>query len=124
MGWTARFNGVHVLQNFGGGLAPWNVIQYDLKQISAVFYHFHYFRCSEICGLYEYIFGPYELQAEAIGRFYEPYLRAISRIHQQLLRDGFADAEIGYGQIDEPTWRKPFHVMRSMMKRNKRIKRY
>lgn len=122
--WTTRFNGVHVLQNFGGGLAPWNVIQYDLKQISAVFYHFHYFRCSEICGLYEYIFGPYELQAEAIKSFYEPYLKSISRIHQQLLQDGFNDAEIGYGRIEEPAWRKPFHILRSIANKSKRIRKY
>ena len=122
--WTMRFKGVHVLQNMGGGLAPWNVIQYDLKQIEPIFYHFHHFRSSEICGLYEYIFGPYEIQTEAIERFYEPYLKAISRIHKQLLLDGFKDTEIGYGQIDEPAWRKPLHVLRSMMNTKKRINRY
>lgn len=122
--WTTRFKGVHVLQHLGGGLAPWNVVQYDLSHIEPIFYHFHHFRSSEICGRYEYIFGPYELQAEAIERFYEPYLSVNSRVHKQLLQDGFADAEIGYGQIEEPAWRKPFHMLRSMMNKNKRIKRY
>ena len=27
--WTTRFKGVHVLQHLGGGLAPWNVQQYN-----------------------------------------------------------------------------------------------
>lgn len=27
--WTTRFEGVHVLRHLGGGLAPWNVQQYD-----------------------------------------------------------------------------------------------
>ncbi len=121
--WTIRFKGVHVLQHLGGGLAPWNVCQYDLSQIKPVFYHFHYFRSSEICGVYEYLFGPYELQAEAIERFYEPYLESISRIHKQLLRDGFKDAEIGYSQIEESAWRKPFHIIRSLFRKSKRIKR-
>ena len=122
--WTTRFKGVHVLQHLGGGLAPWNVVQYDLKQIEPVFYHFHYFRSSEICGLYEYIFGPYELQAEAIERFYEPYIKAISRIHKQLLRDGFTDAEMGYGILEESVWRKPLHILRSLFRKSKRIKQY
>ncbi len=122
--WTMRFKGVHVLQHLGGGLAPWNVIQYDLSQIEPIFYHFHHFRSSEICGLYEYIFGPYELQAEAIELLYEPYIKTISRIHKQLLQDGFIDAEIGYETLDEPTWRKPFHLLRSLFRKSKRIKRY
>ena len=122
--WTTRFKGVHVLKHLGGGLAPWNVIQYDLKQIEPILYHFHYFRSSEICGLYEYIFGPYELQAEAIEQFYEPYLIFISRIHKQLLQEGFTDAEIGYGKIEEPAWRKPLHIIRSLLRYNKRVKRY
>lgn len=122
--WTTRFIGVHVLQNLGGGLAPWNVAQYDLSQIESVFYHFHYFRSSEICGLYEYSFGPYELQVEAIERFYQPYLQSISRIHEQLLRAGFKDAEIGYAPIKESAWRKPLHIVRSLFRKLKRIKRY
>lgn len=122
--WTTRFNGIHVLKHLGGGLAPWNVVQYDLSQIDPVFYHFHYFRSGKICRLYEYIFGPYKLQTEAIERFYEPYLKSISRIHEQLLNDGFKDAEIGYGDIDEPTWRKPLHIIRSLFRKSKRIKRY
>lgn len=122
--WTTRFKGVHVLEHLGGGLAPWNVSQYDLSRIEPVFYHFHHFRSCEICGRYEYIFGPYALQAEAIERFYEPYLRVNSRIHKQLLQDGFIDVEIGYSQIEEPAWRKPFHMLRSTMNKNKRIKRY
>jgi hypothetical protein len=41
--WPARFKGIHVLKNPGGGVAPWNVQQYDLtqKKCELVFYHFH-----------------------------------------------------------------------------------
>lgn len=54
--WTERFDSVHVLKHLGGGVAPWNVQQYDifekdkkvwLKEIESnqscevVFYHFH-----------------------------------------------------------------------------------
>lgn len=122
--WTTRFEKVHVLKNLGGGLAPWNVSQYDLSQITPVFYHFHYFRYGKICGLYEYIFGPYELPKEAIVLFYEQYLKVISRVHKHLLREGFSDEEIGYATIDEQCWRKPFHMIKSMCRKNKCIKRY
>jgi hypothetical protein len=122
--WTTRFEKVHVLKNLGGGLAPWNVSQYDLSQITPVFYHFHYFRYSKICGLYEYIFGPYYLQDQAIQLFYEPYNHAISQIHKQLLQDGIKDEELGYKSIEESLWRKPFHILRSLRNKNKRIKWY
>lgn len=122
--WTTRFKGVHVLQNLGGGLAPWNVSQYDLSQIKPIFYHFHHVRSSRVMGMSEYIFGPYYLQDEAIGLFYEPYLKSISRVHKQLESEGFKDKEIGYAPLEEAAWRKPFHMLRSIMNRNKRIRKY
>lgn len=57
--WPTRFDGVHELQHLGGGMAAWNVQQYDVfekngtlfgKEITSqhvfpvVFYHFHYLR--------------------------------------------------------------------------------
>lgn len=49
--WLERFNCVHVLKNFGGGLAPWNRTRYYLdrhmqvnesgKKYPLCFYHFH-----------------------------------------------------------------------------------
>ncbi|WP_232225858.1 hypothetical protein [Leptospira terpstrae] len=55
--WTSQFEGVHVLKHLGGGVAPWNIQQYDLVNVEnnkiqlsdiiskekfpLVFYHFH-----------------------------------------------------------------------------------
>ncbi|WP_276485262.1 hypothetical protein [Paraflavitalea pollutisoli] len=54
--WTTRFEGVHVLQHPGGGVAPWNLQQYTFQQhhghvkitrlkdgqsFPLVFFHFH-----------------------------------------------------------------------------------
>ncbi len=54
--WTERFEGVHVLKNLGGGVAPWNMQQYTFykennklygieeatqKKFQVIFYHFH-----------------------------------------------------------------------------------
>lgn len=61
--WTERFKGVHVLQHLGGGIAPWNAIDYDFykdgdkivgrkiktgETFDMVFYHFHNTRISYI----------------------------------------------------------------------------
>lgn len=122
--WAIRFAGVHVLQHLGGGVAPWNVKQYDLNKVEPIFYHFHHFHGLRILGIYEYIFGPYFLPDAALKRFYDSYIQAIGRIHKQLLMDGFRDVEIGYADIEESVWRQPFHLVRSLMNRNKRIRRY
>lgn len=48
--WPERFEGVHVLQHKGGGLAPWNASQYDVREADEtilvdeqplVFFHYH-----------------------------------------------------------------------------------
>ena len=47
--WLNRFKGVHSLKNLGGGVAPWNIQQYDLskKEFELIFYHFHGFKILE-----------------------------------------------------------------------------
>jgi hypothetical protein len=51
--WPERFRGVHVLEHPGGGLAPWNVERYRLREengqvlvddVPLVFFHFHSLR--------------------------------------------------------------------------------
>jgi len=54
--WTTRFDCVHVMENEGGGVAPWNIQQYSIakhegsftienkktgRKSSLIFYHFH-----------------------------------------------------------------------------------
>jgi hypothetical protein len=57
--WPVRFGGVSVLQNVGGGLAPWNVANYRLSErdgqvwvddVPLVFFHFHSLKLSERFG--------------------------------------------------------------------------
>jgi hypothetical protein len=94
--WLTRFNGVHSLQHFGGGLAPWNVQRFDFQQVEnriigtpksdiinpkytegssfeAVFFHFHGVK------LFEHnksILAPkmYVLNDAVKAIFYAPYL--------------------------------------------------
>ncbi len=87
--WTTRFEGVHVLQHLGGGLAAWNIQQYDIqlrdgklwlkeyktgKIFPAVFYHFHYVRLFRN-GSIE--LGRRELSASVLDLLYRPYIRIL-----------------------------------------------
>ena len=87
--WTTRFEGVHVLQHLGGGLAPWNIQQYELmiqngklrgkerstgKEFPAVFYHFHYVRLFRN-GFIE--LGRRELSSAVLDILYRPYIQIL-----------------------------------------------
>ena len=82
--WPVRFEGVHVLQHLGGGVAPWNVQQYDLSdpRFEVVFYHFHglKFIQDQMVNL-----GKYKYTPAVLSRVYEPYISHIERINAQLV---------------------------------------
>jgi hypothetical protein len=87
--WPQRFEGVHVLQHLGGGLAAWNIQQYNIylrdgklwgkeyrtgKEFPAVFYHFHYVRLFRN-GFIE--LGRRELSTAVLALFYRPYIQTL-----------------------------------------------
>lgn len=89
--WTTRFRGVHVLQHLGGGLAPWNIQQYNIlkskdsqielienstnKKFNAVFYHYHYVRfySNLLVDL-----GWFKLQKNVVNTFYANYIKELN----------------------------------------------
>ncbi|WP_193766969.1 hypothetical protein [Lysinibacillus parviboronicapiens] len=86
--WLTRFEGnVHVLEHLGGGVAPWNVQQYDLskgidtEESLIVFYHFHQF---EIYINNRFEAGRYRLNKDIINAIYIPYLKSISSQNEKL----------------------------------------
>jgi hypothetical protein len=97
--WPTRFEGVHVLQNLGGLLAPWNVQQFEIqtgdkivikekitgRRFDLVFFHFHAVRFlkNDTVDL-----GAYTLSASA-KQLYWTYLQNIKRIDQELRRYHF-----------------------------------
>lgn len=90
--WTTRFEDVHVLQHLGGGLAPWNIQQYDVLSSSntdiqminrsskvkfnAVFYHYHYVRfySNRLVD-----FGWFKLEKNIINTFYANYIKELDK---------------------------------------------
>lgn len=74
--WTKRFSGVHVLENLGGGVAPWNIQQYRCTEgpfidgFPVVFYHYHLFQWLKLNKVQ---YGWYKLSEEVIHYIYMPY---------------------------------------------------
>jgi len=85
--WTTRFEGVHVLKHLGGGLAPWNISDYEISNTNnkiyinedlLIFYHFHSFKI--INNKKFDIVGGYNLKKEYIFNIYMPYIKTIKQI--------------------------------------------
>ena len=88
--WLERFHGVHILQNIGAGLAPWNAIQYSIHQLESIlyvndvpviFYHFHYLK------LYPFNIShlsSYPINIDIINYIYIDYLQEINIAYQEI----------------------------------------
>ena len=116
--WTERFEGVHVMQNLGGGLAAWNIQQYNFenasgnlkgteiktgKKFNAVFYHFHYlkfFKNNQI------ELGRRILNKNILDTFYKPYINFLEEIKSEIITlDSSFDPN---GSTEKPVnWKTP-----------------
>ena len=83
--WPERFEGVHVLQHKGGGLAPWNISQYDMRREGErtmvdddplVFFHYHRVSLSRN-GRHRWEPPGYAITPEQRELVYDPYLAAV-----------------------------------------------
>lgn len=96
--WTERFEGVHVMQHLGGGLAAWNVQQYDFvesngkltgkelssgQQFDVIFYHYHYLRFFN-GGKIE--LGRRVLTKNVLDIFYKPYILTLDRLKREITK--------------------------------------
>jgi hypothetical protein len=96
--WTRRFEGVHELQHLGGGIAPWNVQQYDFekegqkifgiekssgKKFQVIFFHFHGVKFFEE-GIVSYSHALYDLDKKVQELFYRPYVKELVRISKPI----------------------------------------
>ncbi len=94
--WINKFDGVHELQHLGGGVAPWNVQQYNFKcdngsvigteintgkVFELVFYHFH---ALKLLKGNKVDFGFYKLKKDEIKFCYKEYVIELSNIDNKL----------------------------------------
>jgi len=109
--WTIRFEGIHVLENLGGGVAPWNIQQYNLskREFDLVFYHFHNFKFLQndkvSFGLYKFDNNDYDI-------LYKPYIKHLKKITAELM---LVDNKNDYnGIIDNKLfhWKDPLRMIK------------
>ena len=83
--WPERFEGVHVLRHKGGGLAPWNITQYEVHNVNAdifvdeeplIFFHYRGVRLLERGGYYWRPPG-YSIPRDNKRLVYDRYLEAL-----------------------------------------------
>lgn len=78
--WNSRFEGVHVLQHIGGGVAPWNIQRYKVSPgpqvngIPVVFYHFHNLTW---CVDDSFMLDRYRVSRQAVELLYRPYMAGL-----------------------------------------------
>ena len=89
--WTHRFSGVHVLEHLGGGVAPWNLQQYQLlsghkmletktgKYFNLIFFHFHDIKITNSTIDHTKLLT-YDKEYDFFKKIYVPYIDAINNL--------------------------------------------
>lgn len=115
--WTTRFKGVHVLENLGGGVAPWNVQQYGLDDgaFELIFYHFHNYKFLENNTVE---CGDYKLNENAIDVLYKPYTIHLERVTQQLKNIDQKSDYNGIVKVKLFHWRYLLRILKRKFKGN------
>ena len=113
--WTTRFDGIHVLQNLGGGVAPWNVQQYNLlsDNFHLIFYHFHDYKILENDKV---DLGGYKLQTNDINILYKPYLKHLEKITEELKQIDLVNDYNGIVHYNPFDWKKILIKMKRIIK--------
>ena len=94
--WPKKYKKVHVLNNLGGGVAPWNVQQYEVlknlkflklsskTKFDLIFYHFHNVKLLNKKTIY---IGGYKIKNNVKEKIYKPYLMKLINITKKLNKD-------------------------------------
>lgn len=102
--WTERFENVHVINNRGVGVAPWNVQQFDLESIKEnprlfikeesnnsidlIFYHFHNLSFVKKSTMVEIAPSKFDLSVNVLDSIYIPYISNLLAIENRLNNSG------------------------------------
>ena len=114
--WTTRFKGIHVLKNLGGGVAPWNIQQYDLssdKSFNLIFYHFHNYKILENDKV---DLGSYTLNANDINILYKPYSKHLEKITEALKQIDLVNDYNGVVQYNPFNWKNILRKAKRIIK--------
>lgn len=118
--WTTRFKGVHVLAHLGGGVAPWNIQQYEIfkknnrffavekssrKLFQIIFYHFFSLKFFQK-GIIQ-LTSSCLLRKKEINLLYKPYIKHLGDIRNKLKK---VDKSIAFSYPVSP--QKPLTMIR------------
>jgi hypothetical protein len=118
--WPNDYANVYILQHLGGGLAPWNIRQYDFNfresqiqgldkknkiEFKVIFFHFHFVR---LMANASYDLGWNRIPKDVIDGFYKPYIQKIID-KEQFLENTFCKYKKAFNS------NKP-HGMRKILK--------
>lgn len=109
--WPTRFKGVHVLKNPRGGLAPWNIQQFN--GIEPIFYHFHHLK---FIGEDKVDLSPYFLSEATIKKIYFPYVQHLLDLRKNFLPHNF-DAR----SLNQFSWKTPLRYIKRKVLRTDHI---
>jgi hypothetical protein len=116
--WVTRFEGVHVLQHPGGGIAPWNVQQFDFangdgrisitnkktrQEHPLVFFHFHGLKFY-LDGIVSYSSALYDMRNDVKTLVYKPYVRLLLQIGKTVVKNGARFNSSGARQPAPSRW--------------------
>ena len=114
--WTTRFEGIHVLKNLGGGVAPWNIQQYDFssdENFNLIFYHFHNYKILENDKV---DLGNYILNANDINILYKPYSKHLEKITEALKQIDLVNDYNGVVQYNPFNWKNILRKAKRIIK--------
>ena len=113
--WISRFDGVHELQNLGGGVAPWNIQQYDLSDdnFNLIFYHFHNYKILEDERIE---CGTYKLDINDINILYKPYTKHLEKITINLKEVDSENDYNGIIKVQPIHWKTPLRILKRYIK--------
>ena len=114
--WTTRFEGIHVLKNLGGGVAPWNIQQYDLssnENFNLIFYHFHNYKILENDKV---DLGSYTLNANDINILSKPYSKHLEKITEVLKQIDLVNDYNGMVQYNPFNWKNILRKVKRIIK--------
>ncbi|RZL19898.1 MAG: glycosyl transferase [Pedobacter sp.] len=116
--WTTRFSTIHVLQHLGGGVAPWNVQQYDFstmgtkvlgtsiathEKFDLVFYHYHGFHYTKNDS-YSLSNESYQLERNHVKYIYRAYGTALFRAERII--SAYNKEIVSHEVTDDISWVK------------------
>lgn len=124
--WTDRFEGVHVMESPGGGIAPWNIGDYEVSErgnryvltgrrggrsVNLCFYHFHDLKFYDN-GTVD--LGGYELPDSAKNTIYRKYIEHLREI---ALRIRHRDASFDPNGTKRHSWKDVGALLRQAKRR-------